>query len=79
MLDENKKIAQIGNQPENLETSVIRETLKEEAEKKTLLNVHQLKEGQRVSIGNVLFKIQRVRPDLTIVLKHIGNIENKKP
>lgn len=49
---------------------------KTETEQKepVLLDVHQLKEGQRVTIGNVLFKIQRVRPDLTIVLKHIGNI-----
>lgn len=45
-----------------------------EKNKPVLLNIHQLKEGQRVSIGHVLFKIQRVRPDLTIVLKHLGNI-----
>ena len=75
MIDENSKIALIGNQQEASRTSVIRESLEKETEKETLLNVHQLKEGQRVSIGKVLFKIQRVRQDLTIVIKPIGKID----
>lgn len=75
MIDENSKIALIGNQQEVSKTSVIRESLEKETEKETLLNVRQLKEGQRVSIGKVLFKIQRVRQDLTIVIKPIGKID----
>ena len=75
MIDENSKIALIGNLQEASRTSVIRESLEKETEKETLLNVHQLKEGQRVSIGKVLFKIQRVRQDLTIVIKPIGKVD----
>jgi len=75
MIDENSKIVLIGNQQEASRTSVIRESLEKETEKETLLNVHQLKEGQRVSIGKVLFKIQRVRQDLTIVIKPIGKVD----
>jgi hypothetical protein len=63
----------------NKDSSDASEITKTEQKTAVLLDIHQLKEGQRVSIGNVLFKIKRVRPDLTIVLKHIGNIENKKP
>lgn len=74
MLDENSKITLIGNQPDSSKTSIIRESLEKQAEKETLLNVRQLKEGQRVSIGKVIFKIQRVRPDFTMVLKPIGKI-----
>ena len=74
MLNENQKIALFGNQQNNSESSIVRETLEKQLEEKTLLDVHQLKEGQRVSIGKVLFKIQRVRPDFTIVLKPIGKV-----
>lgn len=74
MLTGNEKIGLIGNQSNDSDSSLIQEALKKEIEKENLLDVHQLKEGQRVSIGNVLFKIQRVRPDFTIVLKPVGNI-----
>lgn len=50
------------------------EITKTEEQTPVLFDVHQLKEGQRVTIGNVLFKIQRMRPDFTIVLKPIGKI-----
>lgn len=77
MNSEQNKIFLIGN--DNNQASLVRETLQKQAEQKpeprTLLNVSQLKEGQRVSIGKILFKVQRVRPDKTIVLKPIGNID----
>jgi hypothetical protein len=76
MLDKNQKIGLIGTQQEDSEPSIIQKTLENKVEEKTLLDVHQLKEGQRVSIGVVLFKVQRVRPDLTIILKPVGKIKN---
>ena len=75
MLDENQKIGLIGTQQKDSEASNIRETLEKKVDEETQLNVHQLREGQRVSIGTVLFKVQRVRSDFTIVLKPIGKID----
>ena len=79
-MDAKTKTGLFGNQLPEVDPNLLRDAIEKSIEKKQdekiLEDVSQLREGQRVSIGKVLFKIQRIRLDKTIVLKNIGMLKN---